>query len=206
MQPPVSDLPAICESAQFEDCSVSCFTGGTRGSSIYGSCSCGGLRVSGACCGCGSSNLLPSECDLPYCESARAAEPSLVSSCFLNPSSRKKNSRDDGQDKKRKKKRDKGQEGIASELFGGSHFDDYIFSCLTGWNEIVVSSCDEDVHVCQVTPNNLENRLFREREIRMRTSRFVKQLGVSDEQFRQAASVGSKVGSSSLVGSRTVHP
>ena len=182
-QPHVCDMPAmeLDGGSHFED---------------SGSCSCGGLRVSGACCGCSSFNL-------PYCESARASESSCVSSSFLNPSSRKKNSRDDGQDKKRK--RDKGQDGFASELFGGSHFD-FIVSCLTGWNEIVVSSCDEDVHVCQVTANNLENRLFREREIRMRTSRFVKQLGVSDEQFRQAASVGSKVGSSSLVGSRIVHP
>ena len=108
-----------------------------------------------------------------------------------------------------KRKRDKGQDGIASELFGGSYFDDYIVSCLTGWNEIVVSSCEEDVHVCLFAPNNLENRLFRERVIRFRISRLAKQLGVSDKQYRQAASVGSKVGSlcgGSMVESRTVHP
>ena len=92
----------------------------------------------------------------------------------------------------------------AMELDGGSHFEDYIVSCLTGRNEIVVSSCDEDVHVCQVTPNNLENRLIRERDNRIRTARLVKQLGVSDEQLWQDASVGSKV--ESLFGLSMVEP
>ena len=197
MQLPVSDLPAICESAQFEECSVSRFTGGTRGNSICGSCS----WVSDTCCGCGCSILLPPECDLPYFESASAAEPSLICCSFLNPSSRKKNSRDDGQDMM---KRDNGQYGFASELTGGSFFEDCIVSFLTGWNAIVVSSRDEDVHVCQVMLNSLENRLIRERDNRIRTARLVKQLGVSDEQLWQDASVGSKV--ESLFGLSMVEP
>ena len=100
-------------------------------------------------------------------------------------------------------KRDNGQYGFASELTGGSFFEDCIVSFLTGWNAIV-SSRDEDVHVCQVMLNSLENRLIRERDNRIRTARLVKQLGVSDEQLWQDASVGSKV--ESLFGLSMVEP
>ena len=52
--------------------------------------------------------------------------------------------------------------------------------------------------------NSLENRLIRERDNRIRTARLVKQLGVSDEQLWQDASVGSKV--ESLFGLSMVEP